>query len=102
MSDDVIDFEKAKKPVDLKARGPIGSCQHKGTVFVDTKIRIIECGKCGVILDPIQVLIEMANGYRAMDYKLRRLEELEEKEKIRSQKAKERREAKKARNSERP
>lgn len=94
MSDDVIDFEKARKPVDLKARGPIGACQHKGTVYVDTKIRIVECGKCGIILDPIQVLIEMAHGYREKDYKLSELKRFEEREERRQQKAKERREAK--------
>jgi len=94
MNDDVIDFEKARKPVDLKTRGPIGSCQHKGTIFVDEKLRTIECGHCSVLLDPVQILIEMAHGYRETDYRLQKLEEFEEREKRREQKARERREAK--------
>lgn len=35
---------------------------------------------CHEILDPIQVLIEMANGYRQQDYKLEKMAEFEAKQ----------------------
>lgn len=70
-------------------------CQHH-QVIVDSELRTVKCSKCGVTLDPVQVLIEQAKYYRRVDYKVQAIKQNEEREKLRREKAEERRKKKAA------
>lgn len=69
-----------RKPVDIKRQNFIDGCRHRNhTAVVDKELRIVECENCGAILDPIEVLIELAVRYREVDYKLDQMRKYEEK-----------------------
>jgi len=75
-------------------RGNLHDCKH-WPVIVDERLRTVECEKCGTLLDPVQVLIEIANYYREVDYRLREMREYERKTEERKQKSRERYQKKK-------
>ena len=55
-------------------------CGHK-SIVVDKDARTVECGKCGVALDPIQCLINIAYSEQRIDERLEEIRKQDEKEK---------------------
>lgn len=53
-------------------------CQHP-QVEVDARLRTVQCADCDVTLDPVQVLLDMADRYRRTEYLVREQREIAEK-----------------------
>jgi hypothetical protein len=57
----VIDLATARKPLDpltIKQQD-YRACQHKH-LWIDRTLRTVECEDCGILLDPIEVLIDIS------------------------------------------
>ena len=100
---DIIDIKKAAAdrdvpPVSYKKRDYFrpNPCNHRRHIEVSREERRVYCRDCKVELDPIQVIIDIADGYFKLDYKLRQIEEMERKRLERNRKARERRAKQKA------
>lgn len=87
----IIKFTGEQPPVKVKERDHfIHECRHYPAT-VDRKLRTVVCDQCGVDLDPVEVLLDMAYGYRAQDYKLKEMERYEAKNAERNERARQRR-----------
>jgi hypothetical protein len=68
----VIDFAaarvSAKEGPPLKTKHSLG-CRHRHSV-IDQRARTVECDDCKAVLDPIQVLWDLANHYQRYHYTL--------------------------------
>jgi len=96
MTDKIIKFDPERRPVEIKDRKFWNNelrgkheCSHF-PVVVDERLRTVQCEKCGVQLDPVQVLLEFADKFRRIDYKLDDMKRYEKKQEELRQKAKER------------
>lgn len=66
--DDVIEVDfKHRCSLELKEPTPGGGCRHL-KLKVDAEMRTVECSLCGVVLDPVQVLIDFARKERKLGY----------------------------------
>lgn len=73
-----LDPGKPRPPVSVRRR-PAETCPHRG-VEVDEDLRRVYCVTCGEQLDPVQVLIEQAHGYRSVNWRVAELERLEKRD----------------------
>lgn len=66
----IIPFDQTKNEgavVRTTRLGPAKCPHHRYTPVVDEDSRTVTCGECGAYLDPVQVLVEMANKDRRRD-----------------------------------
>ena len=74
--DNIIDFLKVKESLDGPGisikRHSYDGCQHRYRE-VDPELRLVTCAQCGVQLDPIEVLIQIAG--ECHEWKVTKLEE---------------------------
>ena len=71
MTDDkVIKFDEIRLPVTVKAQKAF--CSHPG-ILLDPDYRVVECQKCGAVIDPFDYLVEWANHDRNLNTMRRRI-----------------------------
>lgn len=54
-------------------------CKHR-SMLVDPILRTVVCGRCGVTLDPVQCIIDMARADRVLDARVATIRQHQEKE----------------------
>jgi len=79
-------------PIERK-RPRLNSCKHK-LLWIDEELRQVQCRSCETLLDPFQVLLDQASGYRQTDYRISELEKWEAKAAEANRKSRERRKKK--------
>jgi len=72
----VLVLDPNRPPVSIRPRG-LGACAHR-SLEIDTDLRSVFCAYCNAQLDPVQVLIQMAEGYREQRWKEQELEAREQ------------------------
>ena len=77
---DILKFKKDAGQTTLTIVEPFKysetACQHNALKLVDDMTKRVECSKCKVILDPFEVLLQMAEGQRKLNRDIARLKAL--------------------------
>jgi len=71
---DVVTPDFGSARLDVKRRRP-GDCKHT-RVIVDPVLRRVECRDCESVVDPIQVLVQYAEGERNFQYRQESIDRL--------------------------
>lgn len=74
MNDNIINFNPKQRD-SIKYKRRAYECQH-WDLEIDEESRMVECKKCGKMLDPVTVLIQFAMLERKLDYSRWELKEL--------------------------
>lgn len=73
---DIGDLERTErlsvKPFDWEA------CKHRRTE-IDERLRLVTCRDCGVTLDPVEVLLDIAKAWRSESLHAKRIRDFEQK-----------------------
>lgn len=85
----IVKFDKIRTPISRKPRS-YDDCRHKQTE-VDVVLRKVTCLSCKTELDPIAVLLALADSCATRDYRIYELRKLEDSYKRRNEKSRERR-----------